>query len=213
MKLRVVHETAYDYDEPVTTSHHETHVSPREDAGRSAIGDGGGQLLLEHELVVSPTPAVMRERSDYFDNRTCYFGIHESHRSLRVIAKSVVEVGARPAPLPAENTPWEQVRDRVARDRRKDVLRAYGYTFDSPFISAAPALAELARPSFPPGRPLLEAMIDLTRRIFTDFTYDPAATQIHTPLSEVMRLRRGVCQDFAHLEIGCLRSLGFRGAT
>ena len=122
----------------------------------------GDRFCLEHELVVSPTPAVMRERSDYFDNRTCYFGIHESHRSLRVVATSVVEVRARSAPLPAETTPWEQVRDRVARDRRKDVLRAYGYTFDSPFIRAAPELAELARPSFPPGRPLREAMVDLT---------------------------------------------------
>jgi transglutaminase-like putative cysteine protease len=200
MKLRVVHETAYDYDEPVTMSHHELHISPRD--------QGGGQACLEHEVVVSPKPAVMRERSDYFDNRTWYFGFHESHRSLRVVAKSVVETGARAAPSPSQSTPWEQVRDRVARDRRRDVLRAYEFTFDSPFVRASSDLADLARPSFPPGRPLLESMVDLTHRIFTDFTYDPAATLISTPLAEVMRHRRGVCQDFAHLEIGCLRSLG-----
>jgi len=91
------------------------------------------------------------------------------------------------------------------------VLQAYAFCFDSPYIRASPDLAELAGPSFSPGRPLLEAMIDLTERIFTDFTYDPAATQISTPLAEVMRHRRGVCQDFAHLEIGCLRSMGLPG--
>jgi transglutaminase-like putative cysteine protease len=200
MKLRVVHETAYDYDEPVTTSHHEVHISPRDDAG--------GQVCLHHDIVISPTPAVMRARSDYFDNRTCYFGIHESHRALRVVAESVVEVGLRHASSAPPCTPWEQVRDRVARDRSREVLRAYGFTFDSPFVRATPELAELARPSFEPGRPLHEAMINLTTRIFTDFKYDPTATQVSTPLSEVMRHRRGVCQDFAHLEIGCLRAMG-----
>src|SRR5262249_37175257 len=143
---RVVHETAYDYDEPVTTSHHEVHISPRD--------DGGGQVCLQHDIVISPTPAVMRARSDYFDNRTCYFGIHESHRALRVVAESVVEVGLRHASSAPPSTPWEQVRDRVARDRSRDVLRAYGFTFDSPFVRAAPELAELAHPSFAPGRPL-----------------------------------------------------------
>jgi transglutaminase-like putative cysteine protease len=200
MKLTVVHETAYDYDEPVTTSHHEIHISPRD--------DGGGQVCLEHEIVISPTPAVMRARSDYFDNRTWYFGIHESHRALRVVAKSVVQVGVGAASLPSSSAPWEQVRDRVARDKRRDVLRAYAFTFDSPFVHASPELAELALPSFPPGRPLLEATVDLTGRIFADFAYDPTATQISTPLSEVLKHRRGVCQDFAHLQIGCLRSLG-----
>lgn len=201
--LRVVHETAYDYEEPVTTSHHEVHITPRD--------DGATQACIEHEIVVSPTPAVLRARSDYFDNGTSYFGIHESHRALRVVARSVVQVGERSVPSPAQSTPWEQVRDRVARDRRRDVLRAYACVFDSPFIRASAELADLARPSFPAGRPLIEAMIDLTARIFTDFTYDPAATLISTPLAEVIRHRRGVCQDFAHLEIGCLRSLGLPG--
>ena len=203
MKLRVVHETAYDYDEPVTTSHHEIHISPRDDAA--------GQVCLEHKIVISPTPAVMRARSDYFDNRTWYFGIHESHRSLRVVAESVVQMGGSASALPSPSAPWEQVRDRVASDRRRDILRAYGFTFDSPFVHASPELAELAQPSFPPGRPLVDAVADLTARIFSDFTYDPSATQISTPLSDVMKNRRGVCQDFAHLEIGCLRSMGLPG--
>ena len=90
-------------------------------------------------------------------------------------------------------------------------LAAYEFAFDSPYVKAHADLREFALPSFPKGRPLLEAMVDLTKRIHTQFKHDPTATQISTPLAEVLRLRRGVCQDFSHLEIGCLRSLGLPG--
>jgi transglutaminase-like putative cysteine protease len=212
--LRIVHETRYDYDEPVTTSHHEIHLTPR---------NHRGQRCLSHEILVEPSPVTMRDRLDYFKNQTRYFGIHESHRSLRIVAQSRVELahdpkgignGAAIAGRPADidevsrQVSWEAVRDRVARDRSRDSLDAYSFVFDSPYIKAQPGLAELARRAFAPGRPLLEAATDLTRLIFTEFTYDPQATRVSTPLSEVLELRRGVCQDFAHLEIGCLRALG-----
>jgi transglutaminase-like putative cysteine protease len=103
---------------------------------------------------------------------------------------------------------WEQIRDRVATQRRADVLEAFAYTFDSQHVRAGAALTAYAAPSFPPGRPFLEAVMDLTRRIHAEFTYDPRATTIATPVAEVLEIRRGVCQDFAHLQIGCLRSLG-----
>jgi transglutaminase-like putative cysteine protease len=201
MRLRVVHETVYEYDDPVTTSHHEVHLMPR---------DATGHTCVSHELLVTPTPGVMRERLDYFKNRACYFGLHESHRSLQILAKSEVRI-RRPSQPPLWSPPWEEVRDRVARERRPEALDAYSFVFDSPYIAATAELRELARPSFVPGRPLLEAVIDLTKRIFTDFVYDPAATQVSTPLSEVLERRRGVCQDFAHLEIGCLRAMGLPG--
>jgi transglutaminase-like putative cysteine protease len=201
MRLRVVHETIYEYAEPVTSSHHEVHLTPR---------DGEGQTCLSHELFVSPTPGVMRDRTDYFKNRASYFGIHEAHRSLRIVSKSEVRVRRQGQP-PLWSPSWEETRDSVARDRRPEILDAYAFVFDSHYVAANDALRELARPSFPPGRPLLEAILDLTRRIFTEFVYDPTATQVSTPLSEVLERKRGVCQDFAHLEIGCLRAMGLPG--
>jgi transglutaminase-like putative cysteine protease len=104
--------------------------------------------------------------------------------------------------------PWEAVRDQLAVDRSPAVLEAYQYVFDSPHVPTSSDLAAFAAISFTPGRPWLEALLDLTRRIYTEFKYDKTATNIRTPPGEVLRLRRGVCQDFAHLQIGCLRSLG-----
>jgi len=103
---------------------------------------------------------------------------------------------------------WESVRDGLQHARRADSVEAYSYTFDSPHARASRALAAYAAPSFPPGRPFLDAVMDLTRRIHDEFVYDPRATTIATPLSQVLEARRGVCQDFAHLQIGCLRALG-----
>jgi transglutaminase-like putative cysteine protease len=203
MRLRIFHETAYEYDEPVTTSHHEVHLTPR---------DGDGQTCVAHDLTILPPPAAERDRLDYFKNRTRYFGIHEPHTSLRIVATSEVRLRPRGAlSLPLWSMSWEEARDRIMRGRTADLLQAYGFVFDSPYVAAGPELLEFSRPSFTPGRPLLEAVTELTKRIFTDFQYDRAATNVSTPLSEVLRHRRGVCQDFAHLETGCLRSMGLAG--
>jgi transglutaminase-like putative cysteine protease len=199
MRLRIVHETAYEYEDPVTTSHHQVHLAPR---------DTEGQTCISHELSIHPMPGVVRERIDYFKNRACYFGIHEPHRSLRIVARSEVSMRRRTQPLPLWSPPWEEARDLVARDRRPEVLDAYAFVFDSRYVNANDELREFAKPSFLPGRPILEAVLDLTKRIFTGFVYDQTATQISTPIAEVMQRRRGVCQDFAHLQIGCLRSVG-----
>ena len=143
-----------------------------------------------------PTPGVWRERTDFFGNRASYFGIHESHRSLRIVATSEVRLKGHPE-SPLWSPRWEEVRDSVAKDRRPETLAAYEFAFDSPYVKAHADLREFALPSFPKGRPLLEAMVDLTKRIHTQFKHDPTATQISTPLAEVLRLRRGVCQDFS----------------
>jgi transglutaminase-like putative cysteine protease len=200
MKLRVVHKTTYRYGEPVATSHHEAHLAPR---------DGRSQVCLAHAVRISPVPGTTRERRDYFDNRTLYFGIHESHRSMEVVAESDILVREREHSLLLDRTSWETARDVVARDRQAESLAAYSFVFDSPYVSSAhEELREFALPSFEPGRPLLEAVADLTRRIFLGLVYDTTATETSTPLTEVIRQRRGVCQDFAHYEIGCLRAMG-----
>jgi transglutaminase-like putative cysteine protease len=200
MKLRVVHTTTYHYAEAVPSSHHEAHLAPR---------DGRSQVCLEHAVRIWPKPNTTRERRDYFDNRTLYFGIHESHRSLEVVAESEILVRDREHSMLLDKTSWETARDIVMLDRQAESLAAYEFVFDSPYVSGAhPELAEFARPSFAPGRPLLDAVSELTERIYAALTYDTTATEASTPLTDVIRDRRGVCQDFAHFQIGCLRAMG-----
>jgi len=198
MRLRVVHETRYAYEEPVTTSHHQIHVSPR-------VLDR--QECLFHDVVITPSPGVLRERIDYFGNATRYFGIHEAHRALAVVAKSEVRLKSAPR-LPPVSPPWEDVLAQLESDRRAPWLEAREYRYESPYVRTSQEVREFAEVSFPRRRPLLEAMLDLTARIHSEFKYDRTATGVFTPVAEVMRHRRGVCQDFAHVGAACLRSLG-----
>jgi transglutaminase-like putative cysteine protease len=150
----------------------------------------------------------MTERTDYFGNTATFATIEELHRELSVTAINVTEL-APCLPPPASATPaWEIVRDQLRSDRSPDVLAASQFVYNSPYVTCGDPFAEYAAPSFPPGRPILEAVLDLTARIHGQFRYDPAATTIATPIKEVLERRHGVCQDFAHLQIGCLRSLG-----
>jgi transglutaminase-like putative cysteine protease len=201
-KLRVVHRTIYRYSEAVSTSHHEARLSPREYEHQSTVS---------HQIEIVPRPELRRRRFDYFGNRALHFALSEPHRSLEVTATSVVEMHPPPPGDPARTPPWEEVRDRLHHDRRRDVLDAREMTFDSPYVQASAELAAYAAPSFAPGQPVLAAVRDLTARIHRDFTYDPAATQVSTPLPRVLETRRGVCQDFAHLAVGCLRTVGLAG--
>jgi transglutaminase-like putative cysteine protease len=143
---------------------------------------------------------------DFFGDAVTFFTVQEPHRMLTVTANSTVEVTAVPHP---DDTPaWDTVRDLLRSEPNATDLEVYQYLFASPHIPCSRRLWRYAAPSFPPGRPLLDAVLDLTRRIHTDFTYDPRATSVSTPLHDVLRARRGVCQDFAHVQIGCLRALG-----
>jgi transglutaminase-like putative cysteine protease len=199
VKYQVRHLTEYTYADPVSLSHHLVHLSPRAE---------NGQMTSRRELNISPPPSFRRERIDAFGNRVTYFSIEEPHRRLSV--EALCEVTVPPSPRPPLLFPasWESVRDGLPRARRADGVEAYSYTFDSPHARASRALREYAQPSFPAGRPFLDAVMGLTRRIHDEFAYDPRATTIATPLAEVLEARRGVCQDFAHLQIACLRSLG-----
>ncbi|MDX2022607.1 MAG: transglutaminase family protein [Deltaproteobacteria bacterium] len=199
MKLRIVHQTEYLYTEPVSVSHHMAHLVPR---------NSGSQTCLTRELTISPEPAIRRERVDSFGNRCVYFSIQEPHSRLVVLSKALVDVLPAEQSLPFSGQAWNVVRQRLATEHRPDILSAYGFVFPSPYAVHAPGLAEYARPSFAEGRPLLETVADLTKRIYQDFKYDPTSTTVSTPVGEVLRLRRGVCQDFAHLQIACLRTHG-----
>lgn len=199
MKYKVSHTTTYSYSEAVPMCHNEVHLTPR---------DHGHQRCMASRLVIKPLPATIDERLDYFGNHVSYFTIHEGHHKLSVTAVSKVDVQPPSLPDPSQTPPWETVRDALRDFREPEHLAASQFAFDSLYIPSSDELADYARVSFTPGRPMLEALLDLTGRIFRDFKYQPLATCVNTPVAEVFRNRRGVCQDFAHLEIGCLRSLG-----
>src|SRR5581483_5010543 len=166
------------------------------------------QEKQEFSMVISPPPALRKDRVDYFGNRICFFSIQQGHQQLEITSTSQVSV--QPVAPPGEEaaSPWEDTV-RLFRDPvSPDVVEPYQFVFDSPQIRASFELADYARESFGEDTPLLAGVRDLMRRIHKDFKYDPKATTVATQLEEVLKTRRGVCQDFAHLGIACLRSLG-----
>jgi transglutaminase-like putative cysteine protease len=199
-KYRVTHRTQYVYEEDVTLSYGQLHLLPRELAR---------QRCLSAEVRVEPAPEVYAERADYFGNRASYFEIHERHTALTVTATSVVEVGELASGISLLGSrSWEDARDQLRGGRLPDHLDATEYALDSPLVQTAAHYRAYAEESFSVGRPLIDAVASLCSRIHADCEYKPGSTSVATPLSEVFAKRRGVCQDFAHLGIACLRSLG-----
>jgi transglutaminase-like putative cysteine protease len=199
MTFDVVHRTLYRYSQPVTFSQHTARVEPR------ALP---GQMVEDFSLLIEPAPPVRKTRDDYFGNRVCFFSIQELHSRLEIVATSRLTVAAVTPPVLSLSPPWEKVVQLFSDPVSPEVVEPYEFVFDSPLLNASTTLADYARPSFIAGAPLLSAVLDLNRRIYSDFKYDRVATTVATPLQEVMEKRRGVCQDFAHLAIACLRSLG-----
>ena len=197
MLYQITHSTRYTYPSPVTQCFSEAHLTPR------ALP---GQRVGEHRLEINPIPAFLNSRQDYFGNEVSVFAVFERHDRFSAVASSVVEVDPVDGEIPS-SPPWEQVRDLLARPLDVQSIAAAEFIFDSPYVSALAELAEYARPSFTPGRSLLSALQELTCRIHDEFRYQPMSTSIDTPLLEILRNRQGVCQDFAHLMIGALRSL------
>ncbi len=184
----------------MSQGHNEAHLRPRQAAR---------QCCETTHVHIDPAPSTLAERTDYFGNPVMYFALQEPHASLTVVATTVVVV--EPQDLPAtlaDSAPWDKMHQRLAADTSADALEAREFLLDSPLVRVDAALAAYAAPSFPAGRPLLEAVLDLTRRIHREFVYEPNFTTVATPVLEVLANRRGVCQDFAQIAVGCLRSLG-----
>jgi transglutaminase-like putative cysteine protease len=158
--------------------------------------------------VITPTPADTNKRLDYFGNSVTFFTIQEPHGELYIEARSRVVIDDHPVAWPERSLPWEEAVGSLRNDLNPDGLDAYQFVFESPRVRPGAEFAEYASPSFPPGRPLTEALLDLTGRIYADFSFDSKATTVRTLPEEVLHRRRGVCQDFAHLQVACLRSLG-----
>ena len=204
----VLHDTIYRYDSAVLLSQQIAHLRPRERAG---------QHTLAHALEIEPAPAQCSEARDFFGNPVTRFALHAPHAQLAVRARSRIRVDAPAWPDPAASPPWEAARDHL-RDGlsghaplQADARDAGQYRFASPFVALGDetaAYADYALQCFTPGRPLLAALRALSARIHADFRFDPTATSVATPVAEVFAARRGVCQDFSHLMIACLRALG-----
>ena len=199
MNYSITHRTLYEYAAPVTVSHHVTRLEPR---------PSSTQTCEKFSLKIFPEPTLRKSRQDYFGNRLCFFAIQEIHSQLEIITHSRVTVTARKLPGPKPRPAWEEVVNLYRDPVSPEVVEPYQFVFDSPQVRVSFELADYARESFGPETPLLVGTADLTRRIFEDFKYDPKATTVATPLEQVWKQRRGVCQDFAHLGIACLRSLG-----
>jgi len=197
VKYRIRHLTHYHYTDSVSNSQHDLHLLPRELPR---------QRCLSAQLQVRPAPIVCRERVDYFGNRATHVVLATPHTELVATAESLVEVEPAPALVAAEDVTWEAAAQEFMLPGAD--LHAQEMTFPSPFVEPWATLREFAGRSFTPGRPLLAGCLDLMAQIHREFTYDPRATTIATPLVEVLQKRRGVCQDFAHLMIACLRGLG-----
>jgi transglutaminase-like putative cysteine protease len=198
MIYRVRHVTTYDYEDPVAVSHHILRLTPHNSLR---------QICRKTALSAAPRPTHYNAHVDYFGNATTAFTLLEPHERLIVEATSELEVNAAQLPDFGASPPWESVRDSLPEARTDEELNACQFTFDSARVEGRPELAEYAGESFPPDRPLLDAVLDLTRRIYRDFRFDTKATEVSTPVETFFEKRRGVCQDFSHLQIACMRSL------
>lgn len=220
MNYQITHKTHYIYSDTANLSYNEARLTPRSFARHpykhyspSGVLAAWGHLQQVHRsrFVVEPQPTNYREREDFFGNTVSYFAIQRPHQTLTVTVTSQVEVKRQStaAREGSESVAWETVREQLQTSMHPEILEARQYVLDSPMIpTRLPELREYATPSFAPGRPLREAVRELTERLYTDFTYEPGETTVATPLEEALAHRRGVCQDFAHLGIGCLRAMG-----
>jgi transglutaminase-like putative cysteine protease len=195
---RVVHVTQYRYDDDVSVSYGRAHLLPR------AVGNNGGQVVLASDLDVDPGADELRSHTDFFGNVSTYYAVRQSHRALRVTATSEVRIERAAPQVSALNAlTWESVRDQLAGE-----VEARSFVLPSPLVGTNADLSAYAAATFTPGRALGSALGELVERIHADFEYVSGSTTVKTTLGEVLELRQGVCQDFAHLAVGCLRSVG-----
>jgi transglutaminase-like putative cysteine protease len=205
VKYEITHKTWYDYADLVPVCHNLVHLAPR---------TASRQSCAAYRLRIDPAPAFLTHRDDYFGNRTEYFSIERAHRKLEIVAESTVEVRTNVPHEACSSAPWDQCATRGTNRGESSGLQGslepihWQLTYPSPRVPLIAQLREYAVASFSPGRPVLESLVDLSARIHGDFQFDPRATTVDTPLADVLRLRRGVCQDFAQLATGCVRAMG-----
>jgi transglutaminase-like putative cysteine protease len=195
----ISHRTTYRYGKPVLQSRHLLHLTPR---------SGQRQTVRRHSLFIEPAPTSNSQLEDYFGNRSALLTVEDQHSQFVIHARSTVDVRDRDQPLPQLTAPWQSVAGKARRESGALDIDVLQFVSASRHTKVVPEAIDYALPSFPVGQPVLAGALDLTQRIHRDFVFDAAATDISTPVSHVLQERRGVCQDFAHLAITCLRALG-----
>lgn len=202
MKYHVNHITDYIYDSPASLCHNIMFQIPH---------DFPFQRVLHHMHSIYPNPSFEVVRTDFFDNKYLYFSIERMHKKLTVVSESQLELSEPDwmSADPAETPPWEEVVSWLRSTEAKNDIRQF--YLESDHVKFFKGVREYTYESFKPGRPIMEAMIDLNSRVFKDFKFTPGFTDISTPLEQVFQHRKGVCQDFAHFSLACVRSIGLAG--
>jgi transglutaminase-like putative cysteine protease len=200
MLYRIIHTTEYTYAGAISLCHNIAMLIPR---------DTDKQLRKKTDIKISPEPDVIREYEDFFGNKVLYFAIQHQHKKLSVTVTNEIEKQIQPAPAISlyGNIAWEAARLQLF-EPNTDYIESRQFIPETSMTTIDDQITWYALQSFSPNRPAFEAAKDLMHRIFKDFKFDPDFSTVSTPLTEVMRLKRGVCQDFAHLAIACLRSIG-----
>ncbi|MBN3519082.1 transglutaminase family protein [Algoriphagus lutimaris] len=199
MKYQVIHITDYIYEFPATLCHNLMFQIPQ---------DLEFQKVNKYVCEISPKPSSEVERVDFFGNKYLYFSVERSHKKLTVTSQSLLELST-PSWIyvdPKSTKPWEEVVEWLHTTEAPNDIRQY--YLESNHVEFIEGIKEYALKSFTPKRPIMEAMLDLNTRIFKDFAFTPGFTDISTPLQKVFDHKKGVCQDFAHFSLACLRSLG-----
>ena len=198
MRYRVTHTTKYEYSSAVSLSHNQNRLRPR---------SLDYQTVIDPSVSISPEPRTRQRWIDCFGNETEFFSMEQSHREMIVCATSEVD-RTTPRTVGLGQVSWEELVRKVASPQAPETRLATQFAFDSRYSKKSQQAYDYAVKSFVPGRSVMGCAADLTRRIFEEFEYDPQATQVSTPTLAVLEGRRGVCQDFAHVQIACLRSMG-----
>lgn len=199
MKYRIQHNTIYTSASPVSVGHNEAWLTPRNTAT---------QAVLSHRIDISPEPSARSTLKDYFGNQVTQFLFNQGYDVLKISAVNEVDILIPDAELSA-GPAWETVVAGLRTHRTAEELQAYEFTFDSPRCRTSVDFADYGRAACSPGRPIRDVLSALSHKFHDDFAYDAAATTVSTPVEQVFRQKRGVCQDFSHLMISILRSLGF----
>ena len=197
MKYRITHKTEYSSTESVSVGYNEAWLTPRLTPFQSC---------LAHELQISPEPSIQVQRVDYFQNTVSQFAFNQGYEKLTVTA--INEVQIQPHRCNSQSGPaWEAVIEATRHPQADADFQAYEFTFDSPRCRQSTEFANYGQPSFPANRPIVECLSDIMQKFHAEFRFDATATTVSTPVEQVFRQKRGVCQDYAHLLISILRSL------
>ncbi|MEM9445503.1 MAG: transglutaminase family protein [Verrucomicrobiota bacterium] len=199
MRYRVDHHTHYSYSEPVVYSDHATHLIPRELSHQS---------VTSSQVTISPTPGFQENTFDYFGNSVTAFTLNEAHSELKIDLSHTIDINPQPDSLLSTSTAWNLVPSTLQNQPSEEHLHALNFCYPSAYVPYQECLREWGKKLFKNKLPIHELALLLTQKIYDEFTFDSTATTVSTPIEEVFESKRGVCQDFSHLMIACLRNYG-----